>query len=388
VNSAEVSEEATRPHPGVERWRTMAPALRAAALPFVASRAMALVGVIIARLVTSGLHLGSAARSASHSGLLGWDATWYERIAAQGYSSLPRSALRFFPLLPVLARSLRAVPGMTVGMSVLVVANVACFGAFAALYHLVKIELGDEACARRAVWLLAIAPPAFVLVMGYAESLLIMASVLTFLGLRQRHYGLAICAGFLAGLSRPVGMLLAIPALVELIKDWRSSSGRERTFGIGAVLAAPAGAAAYLGWAEEIVGSFLAPLREQLSVTHRGVISDPFLTIGRDLRDLAHASHFGTTEHAFWAILLVALAVVIFRKLPAAYGWYAASVLVVVLTASNFDSLERFGLGCFPFVVAAAMLTRSRRTYWIVAGLSASLFMTYAILAFIGVYVP
>jgi hypothetical protein len=388
LTRAVTSDEADRPLTATERWAVVSPALRAAAVPFLVTRVMAFAAIGIARLVAGGLHLGSAARAASRSDLLGWDASWYEKIAAQGYSGLSSGALRFFPLLPVLARSFKAVPGMTAGMSVLIVANVGCFAAFAALYHLVKLEFGDEACARRAVWLLALAPPAFVLVMGYAESLLLLTSILAFLGLRQRHYGLAICAGFLAGLSRPVGMLLAIPAAIELAASWRSSSGRGRAPGIGAVLAAPAGAAAYLGWADEGAGSFLAPLREQLSVTHRGVISDPFVTLGRDAWNLVHGSHFGTTEHALWAILLVALAVVIFRKLPAAYGWYAASVLVVVLTASNFDSLERFGLGCFPFVIAAATLTRGRTTYWIVAGLSALLFMTYAILAFIGVYVP
>ena len=171
------------------------PALRASVLPFRrlqsdrARRARSPPGSRRALF-----KLGAAAHDASHAGLLGWDARWYERIAAHGYAGLGNAALRFFPLLPVLARSLRAVPGMTAGMSVIIVANVASLAAFAVLYRLVVFELGDEACARRAVWLLALAPPAFVLVMGYAESLLLVTSLVAFLGLRQRRYGLAICA--------------------------------------------------------------------------------------------------------------------------------------------------------------------------------------------------
>ena len=219
---------------------------------------------------------------------------WYDRIAAHGYENLGNSALRFFPLLPVLARSLRAVPGTTAGMSVIIVANLACLAAFAALYRLVVVELGDEACARRAVWLLALAPTAFVLVMGYAESLLLLTSLVTFLGLRQRRYGLAICAGFAAGLCRPVGMLLAIPALIEVATSWRALSSRQRLIGAGAVLAAPAGAAAYLGWTQEVVGSFLLPLREQLSRARRGAAADPFVTFARDARPRTpHAPRHG-----------------------------------------------------------------------------------------------
>ena len=78
----------------------------------------------------------------------------------------------------------------------------------------------------------------------------------------------------------------------------------------------------------------------------------------------------------------------IFRRLPAAYGWYTIAVLAVVLTASNFESLERYGLGCFPFLVAAAMLTRGRRTYRVVIGLCGSLLFVYAVMAFLGKYVP
>ena len=364
------------------------PALRASVLPFLVSRAIVLLAVGAARLVVSEFHLGAAAHHASYAGLLGWDATWYERITAGGYAGLGDGALRFFPLLPMLARSLRAVPGMTAGVSVIIVANLASLAAFVVLYQLVVFELGDKACARRAVWLLALAPPAFVLVMGYSDSLLLLTSLGAFLGFRQRRYGLAIGAAFLAGLCRPVGMLLAIPAAIEVGANWFSLSGRERAIAVCTVLAAPAGAAAYLGWAQEVVGSFLLPLREQLSISHRGTVTDPLVTFARDLRDLVHGTHLGAAEHVFWAVLLLLLAAFILWKLPASYGWYTVALVAVVLTGSNLDSLERYGLGCFPFVIAAAMLTSGRNTYRAVIGLSGALLVTYAMLAFLGIYVP
>jgi hypothetical protein len=370
------------------QWAVAAPAVRASAFPFLVSRVLVLVAFGIARFATSEFHLGTAAQHASYGGLLSWDAAWYVRIAAHGYSGLGTGALRFFPLLPVLARSLRAVPGMTAGASLIIVANLSALAAFIVLYRLVLFELGDRAGARRAVWLLALAPPAFVLVMGYSDSLLLLTSLTAFLGFRQRRYGLAICAAFLAGLCRPVGLLLAVPAAIELGANWFSLSPRERMVAGGTVLAGPLGAAAYLAWVREIFGNFWLPLHEQLAVSHRGSLTDPFLTIARDVRDLLHGSHLGMAEHAFWAVLFVLLALYVLAKLPASYGWYTVAVLAVVLTASNLTSLERYGLGCFPLVIAGAMLTRGRKVFRAVAWLSGALLVAYAVLAFLGIYVP
>ena len=382
---------ATRARPGWSRALRAAvgPAVRAAVLPFAVSRVIVLVALALARFLVDKVQIGSlAAREAAHAGLLGWDAAWYQRIEAHGYSHLPRSGLRFFPLFPVVARAFGAIPGLDSGGALLVVANLGALSALALLYHLVLYELGDEAQARRAVWLLALAPPAFVLVMGYSESLLVSLSIAAFLGLRQRHYGLAIGASFLAGLCRPVGVLLAVPALVELVRNWRSVPDRERLLGAGSVLAAPVGAAAYLTWVRVVFGSFSYPISEQLTRNHRGGFADPIATLVSDARNLVHGTHLGTAEHAPWALLLLGLAVVAFLKLPAAYGWYAAATLAVALSAPNLDSLERYGLGCFPFVVAAAVMTRSQGSRWMVIALSGSLLTVYALLAFLGAYVP
>jgi hypothetical protein len=129
-------------------------------------------------------------------------------------------------------------------------------------------------------------------------------------------------------------------------------------------------------------------MREQLSRSRRGTIADPLVTFARDARDLVHGTHLGTAEHAFWAVLLLAIAVFIIWRLPAAYGWYTVAVLAVVLTASNLASLERYGLACFPFFIAAAMLTKARKSYAVVIGISGSMLFAYAMLAFLGKYVP
>ena len=56
-----------------------------------------------------------------------------------------------------------------------------------------------------AAWLTALAPPAFVLVMGYSEPLFLCLVVAAFLWMRQGRWWSVAGAGFLAGLTRPVG---------------------------------------------------------------------------------------------------------------------------------------------------------------------------------------
>ena len=64
----------------------------------------------------------------------------------------------------------------------------------ATLLVLVRHDLGDAALARRSVWLLALAPPAFTLVMGYAEGVLLLCTTVSLLAASIR-IGCRICEG-------------------------------------------------------------------------------------------------------------------------------------------------------------------------------------------------
>ena len=94
--------------------------------------------------------------------------------------------------------------------------------AFAAvLWRLVVIEGWGDQTGERVVWLLVLAPPAFVLVMGYTEALAGLAAVLVFLGLLLSTGGSPPAAGAAAALCRPTGLLLCVPALIEAVRQHR-----------------------------------------------------------------------------------------------------------------------------------------------------------------------
>ena len=188
----------------VERWRLrrglLLEALGEAWLPWLTARVITLFALGLAKYEVKHFHITDPkAVLESHDGLLGSDAGWYQTIAAHGYGALPRSATRFFPLLPLLDRGLHDVTSLTVGIASLLITNLAALLLGMGIYALVRSEWHDTLLARRAVWLIMLAPPAFVFVMGYSEALLVLLAVAFFLAIRRGTWWWAALFGYLAG---------------------------------------------------------------------------------------------------------------------------------------------------------------------------------------------
>jgi hypothetical protein len=370
--------------------------LKEALLPFAVARVIVLGTLALAHFVVDRTHPASAATVARvHSGLLGWDAGYYESIARFGYAPLGRQSLRFFPGVPLLTHGLAWLPGLGDGAALLVVANVSAWVATALLFVLVRREFGDLALARRSMWLLSLAPAAYVLVMGYAEATLLCFSIACFLALRpaqstpqeRPHFLLAGGLAFLAALTRPVGVLLVVAVVVELIRWWVRVGRRERLAGLIAVAAPFLAVGAFLVWARHVVGDAFAPLRVQLQSGHHGGLSDPLVTLFHDAKGLLH-HHVGTALHVPWVLLAVFLLAVCWRRLPASYTLFAAGTMVLALAGSNLDSFERYALSAFPLTIAAALCCRRVEVERVVFVLLPAALAGYALLAFLNISVP
>jgi hypothetical protein len=383
------------PAPGlVERWRgrrgLVLEALGEAWLPWLTARVITLFALGLAKYEVSHFHITNPkAVLESHDGLLGSDAGWYQTIAAHGYGGLPRSAIRFFPLLPLLDRGLNDITSLTVGIASLVVTNAASLLLAVGIYALVRSELRDTIVARRAVWLIMLAPPSFVFVMGYSEALLVLLAVAFFVDIRRGSWWWAGLFGYLAGTARPIGCLLAVPALIEVIRSWRTDRWAKWPGKLVAIAASVAGAVTYLGWVSATYAEgFLEPLKIQQQQAHHGALADPVSTIYHALANLAHGHHVGDALHVPWIGVAAILIVVAFWRLPVSYGAFALCVVVVALSGSNLDSFERYALSAFPLVMAGATLLRSPRIATVTYVLCGAAMALYAVLAFQGAYVP
>jgi hypothetical protein len=319
-------------------------------------------------------------------GLMAWDGTWYREIAEQGYGGAGDESLRFFPLFPLLGRGLGLVFAGSSSVALVVIANVASIVLLVLVRRLVVVEGHGEAAAQRAVWLTALFPSAFVLAWGYAEALMLVGCVGAFLALRRQQWWWAAAAGLVAGLSRPLGLVLVLPAIVEVLRVWKPMGWRSRAAGAAAIAAPAVGTAAYLLWVRGVYGDAWLPFTVQDEF--RGTGTDPFTRMWQGLGDLVGPERFGDGLHVPFAIGFVVLLALTFRWWPMSYGLFAAGVLAASLSADNLNSLERYGLNAFPIVLTLALLARDDRLERPILTISAGGFVALASLAWMGAYVP
>jgi len=169
-----------------------------------------------------------------------WDAHWYLDLAASGFAlrgplGAAQSNLAFFPLYPWLVRAVDAfVPARWRGpeslyLAALAVSTLAALAALALLLRFVRELTGDGAVASRAVLYLLLFPAGFFLSAPYPESLLLLLSVASLRSAWRGRFAPAGLLGLLAALTRPGGVLLAVPLAWLALRP----AGNERTGGGG-----------------------------------------------------------------------------------------------------------------------------------------------------------
>jgi Mannosyltransferase (PIG-V) len=291
-----------------------------------------------------------------------WDSDWYLRIAEHGYADAPSSTPAFFPLYPGLVGALgRLLLGHYVLAGVLL-SLAACAAAFVLLHRLALPRLGADG-ARRAVLYLAVFPTSLFLGAVYAESLFLALALGAFLlAERGRFTGAGVAAG-LALLTRPAGLAL-LPALA--LFAWRADDRRRALLGVAASVPV---AAAYPVLLWIWIGEPLAPLCAQEGIWDRELSpAGPLGGLWAGVAALGDAEPARLLAHnaqqlAFAGVFL-ALAVVAWRRLGAAYGLFALVGLAIPLSIPSDEqpllSLSRFGLVLFPLVLALAALTAGR----------------------------
>jgi hypothetical protein len=359
--------------------------LRLVLVPWLTVRALLVIAYVTAFAIAERV-LPGARPDALGEGLVAWDGTWYRDIASHGYASLPREGLRFFPLFPLLGRAVGVVFLGNTGAALVVIANLCSIVMLVLLLRLLRRERIDATTAHRVIWFTVLFPGAFVLAWAYAEALWILAAVAVFLAIRTRRWLWAAVAGFVAGLSRPLGVFLAVPVAVELIRDWRSTDRRDRAAGLLAVVSPLMGTATYLLWVGDRFGDPWLPFTVQSDL--RGQSMDPFSRLWEGLGQMLGPERLGDGLHIPFAIAFLVLLVVVLRRLPVSYGLFSACVLAAALGTENLNSLERYGLNAFPLVIALALLCRRGEAETVTKVILAGGVIALASMAWMGAYVP
>jgi hypothetical protein len=206
-----------------------------------------------------------------------WDARFYTSIAEHGYphvlpvtasGAVEPNAWAFLPVFPWTVRILAQTTGWDTGA---VAAGVAMtFGALAALalHRFLRLRL-DALGALWGTTFFCFGAMAFVLQVGYAESMFLFLLFAGMLALMQRRYVTLMWCGVLASFVRPGALSLALALLIVVVhRFWKHRDDFPRAERVAAVIAGLAIAGAGLAWplvAAAVTGESGAYLKTEMS---------------------------------------------------------------------------------------------------------------------------
>ena len=194
---------------------------------FVASRVL-VVAVCAAAYLIEGYAL-SGFLSAFADKLKPWDAQHYVDIITDGYvaESEARLFIVFFPLYPMICRTITFMTGFSAYGVATAVSNAALVGCGYVMYRLVEPE-GGATLGRRAMLLLMFNPMTYFFSITYSESVFLLVTLLAVLMARRGRFAAAVALEALASSARLLGMATAVPLFWELLRAWRSEHPEAR----------------------------------------------------------------------------------------------------------------------------------------------------------------
>jgi hypothetical protein len=286
-----------------------------------------------------------------------WDAGWYLYVAERGYSFVPdgRNGAAFFPLFPLLIRAATLL-GLKSFVAGWLIANLALLAAGCLFFSLTAAKLGRAAAYRGLLWL-TVFPYAFFFSAAYAESLYFLGAVGAFWAAERGRFGMAAVFGAVAGLTRPVGIVL-FPALLAL--RLRTSRAPRDSL---VLLAIPAMPALYLGYLWSVFGT---PLAFFTSHSRGWNVTPGFhlvSSVGAAAAVALKGFTLGATDTllAFLNVLLpvafIGLLWPIFSRLGSAYGTFTALSLAITAIFVH-DGMGRHLAVLFPVFMLAGLLDR------------------------------
>jgi hypothetical protein len=295
------------------------------------------------------------------------DALWYLRIAHAGYLGDNRT-FAFFPMFPGLVRLVAPLTGGSVLYAALGVASIACALGFVWLFRALDILAGGQA-ARAAVAGLALFPTSFFLVAPYGEPLLLAAGAGALLAAATERPGLAAVAGLFAALSRPLGVLFALPLAGFIFTGVHRRSPRWWLIPLVPVV----GALAWLWRAGHLIGNLTGAIRVQ-GLWQRSP-SAPWATLAAGVRTwwAWQGQNYGPYMlmdilATLFGVVIIVLGVVAYRRKEVnrwiVGGLAAYGVLVLLVPLSTpypprpLLSMPRFILALFPLFAGYVLIPR------------------------------
>lgn len=312
--------------------------------------------------------------------------SWY---AAPGFPT--SSYLPLFPLYPALVSGLNLLTGnrFLAGM----ILSFLCFVlSAAALYRLVLKDYGNV-CAFRAVWILCILPPSFLLNLPAADVLYLLLSILTLSFVRSRRYFPAVLSAAAGAATILTGVLLFVPIAFELMMDFRND--RSTSVDTGAF------AGAYI---PKMLSAFLIPSVTLFCVTlieRRSGTVFPWFTLSAELPNTGFTTVFQnfctvveTFFHSFDSsstkalygyvlpnlICFVAVPLILLlsvSRIRLSFTVYGICYYLAAFSFGNLVSAPRYSILCVPVLIGLCVCHKHKAWNFLFSILSIVLLLGY-----------
>ncbi len=318
-----------------------------------------------------------------------WDSTGYVNLAKEGYYYTENGnniCLVFFPLYPIAMRLMFFITN-SYYISGLAVSWLAYIGSVIYIYKLTAIDFKADT-AFKTVVLISVFPFAFFFGSIHTESISLFTISACLYYIRRHNWAMVMIFGILASLSRLVGSLVIIPAVMEYIRVYKPFHAlAQKQFGLfwrdifTKFIFIPfigTGALTYLWINYDISGDPFKFLAYQQTVWMHHAQS--FIQTFYDLFAKAFG-YLNSVNGCIWlpeliiVILTVALMIRLWRKIPAMYSAFLAGYIAVSYANSWLLSAGRYMSIALPLFIMLAVWTDKRPNRYLFMVITSSVFM-------------
>lgn len=302
------------------------------------------------------------------------DVNHYLNIAENWYvaSGNDRLLIVFFPLFPILIRVLNLIIGNSFISAQLINTVFSCLAA-GMLYKVIRGWFSEQNAFFASILFLLL-PGSIFMYSPMTEPLFMLLSCCCFYFAQKKNYLIAGLFAGLAGFTRSVGILLAVPIAVEGVtelihcaREKRKAMGKLFML-IGGLVISTLGTLAYLGINKAITGNAFMFLEYQKSNWYQSISF--FFDTPRYMLDQLHGNIMSSdiislVSFSAPTLLTIFVSLLIYstraERLPASLNAYFIVYFIITVGCTWLLSAVRYMSVAIPLIAAIALIPKSRK---------------------------
>ena len=320
-----------------------------------------------------------------------YDGQWYLHIATHGYRNfsdpnLEAASYAFFPLYPLLTKLVSIITGGNMALGALFITFVCSFGSTILLYKLIRLEY-SELLARYTTIYFLVTPSIIFFTATYTEALFFMLTAGAWYLVRTNRWWWSAPLAYLAALTRPQGVFLFIPFVVEYVFSVGKSAEplKKKILKGVSLLGAPLGLLTYYTFLYFETGNFFTHLITNQERWGRKV-PDFFQIVQFVIDRVLHVAsfpfhdfHYSQLDTIFLASALALIIPMAIRLRPSYTIWALILVTLPLITGTT-TSMTRYISLSFPHYLFLALIgVRYRVFHFVICIISSGLGLVLAI---------